>query len=77
MRELNDFRVLYSHDEALLQQIAENDKDEKIPQYTYCFTCQVVRPYRAHHCRQCNICVLKQDHHCPMINSCVGVYNHK
>ena len=31
----------------------------------YCFTCQCIKPDRAHHCSVCGKCVLKYDHHCP------------
>ncbi|PFH50212.1 hypothetical protein AMATHDRAFT_145711 [Amanita thiersii Skay4041] len=43
----------------------------------YCARDSVIKPYRAHHCRNCGTCVLKYDHHCPWIGQCVGARNHK
>ncbi|KXN92539.1 putative palmitoyltransferase ZDHHC20 [Leucoagaricus sp. SymC.cos] len=47
------------------------------PAQRYCYRDQLVRPHRAHHCRNCGTCVLKFDHHCPWIGQCVGARNHK
>ncbi|KDR78257.1 hypothetical protein GALMADRAFT_245344 [Galerina marginata CBS 339.88] len=47
------------------------------PVHRYCTTDEIVKPYRAHHCRVCGTCVLKYDHHCPWIGQCVGARNHK
>ncbi|CAK5271297.1 unnamed protein product [Mycena citricolor] len=48
-----------------------------LPQHRWCGKCQIVKPYRAHHCRVCGTCILKYDHHCPWIGQCVGARNHK
>ncbi|KII83651.1 hypothetical protein PLICRDRAFT_47131 [Plicaturopsis crispa FD-325 SS-3] len=48
-----------------------------LPEYRYCPHCEIVKPYRTHHCRACGTCVLKYDHHCPWIGQCVGARNHK
>eukprot|EP00002_Diphylleia_rotans_P016696 TRINITY_DN3247_c0_g4_i1.p1 TRINITY_DN3247_c0_g4~~TRINITY_DN3247_c0_g4_i1.p1 ORF type:complete len:212 (-),score=22.06 TRINITY_DN3247_c0_g4_i1:476-1111(-) len=47
------------------------------PSRRYCYTCNIYRPERAHHCRFCRRCILKMDHHCPWVCNCVGLYNHK
>ena len=44
---------------------------------TRCKSCDVVRPYDAHHCRSCHCCILEQDHHCPWMNNCIGIFNQK
>jgi hypothetical protein len=36
-----------------------------LPEWRYCKTCEIVKPYRTHHCRACGTCVLRYDHHCP------------
>ncbi|KAL1741379.1 DHHC palmitoyltransferase-domain-containing protein, partial [Schizophyllum fasciatum] len=43
----------------------------------YCTRCNIVKPYRAHHCRACGTCILRYDHHCPWIGQCVGAQNYK
>lgn len=43
----------------------------------YCWRCEIVKTYRAHHCRHCGRCVMKMDHHCPWVGGCVGARNHK
>ncbi|KAF9463502.1 DHHC palmitoyltransferase-domain-containing protein [Collybia nuda] len=48
-----------------------------LPEHRYCSIDGIVKPYRAHHCRNCGTCVLKYDHHCPWIGQCVGARNHK
>ncbi|KIY68821.1 zf-DHHC-domain-containing protein [Cylindrobasidium torrendii FP15055 ss-10] len=48
-----------------------------LPEYRYCSKDEIIKPYRAHHCRICGTCVLKFDHHCPWIGQCVGARNHK
>ncbi|TFK26936.1 zf-DHHC-domain-containing protein [Coprinopsis marcescibilis] len=47
------------------------------PAHRFCEKDEIVKPYRAHHCRTCGTCVLKYDHHCPWIGQCVGARNHK
>lgn len=46
------------------------------PNTRYCERCEIVKPYRAHHCRHCGTCVLGMDHHCPWIGQCCGARNH-
>uniref|UniRef100_A0A5K4FA91 Palmitoyltransferase n=1 Tax=Schistosoma mansoni TaxID=6183 RepID=A0A5K4FA91_SCHMA len=45
------------------------------PDWTYCLTCQTLRPPRAHHCFDCAICVLRRDHHCTILGQCIGHAN--
>lgn len=59
-------------DEELRMKMAMMNVDRKppltpvlLPQYRYCEKDELVKPYRAHHCRLCGTCVLKYDHHCP------------
>jgi palmitoyltransferase len=47
------------------------------PAHRWCSKCEIIKPYRAHHCRACGTCVLKYDHHCPWIGQCCGARNHK
>ncbi|RHY31258.1 hypothetical protein DYB32_003791 [Aphanomyces invadans] len=42
---------------------------------SFCRTCKITRPDRAHHCSICNACVDQMDHHCPWLNNCVGANN--
>ena len=46
------------------------------PYLRYCNKCEIVKPYRTHHCRHCGTCVLNMDHHCPWIGQCAGAHNH-
>ena len=32
-----------------------------LPYYRWCTRCEVIKPYRAHHCRHCGTCVLKME----------------
>ncbi|KAI8908972.1 DHHC palmitoyltransferase-domain-containing protein [Gorgonomyces haynaldii] len=50
--------------------VAERSENE----FSYCRSCEMDRPARAHHCRKCKKCVLKMDHHCLWIDNCVGFY---
>ncbi|KAK0416208.1 hypothetical protein QR680_012345 [Steinernema hermaphroditum] len=54
---------------------SSNDGDVECPRF--CPKCRVVKPDRAHHCRQCERCVMRMDHHCPVLGNCVHFHNHK
>lgn len=43
----------------------------------WCYTCKIVRPWRAKHCSECNRCVGRFDHHCQVVHNCVGEGNHR
>lgn len=42
-----------------------------------CYTCEIFRPPRSHHCSSCGNCVELFDHHCDYINNCIGAKNYK
>jgi hypothetical protein len=46
-------------------------------QVRVCFTCKIIKPDRAYHCKKCAKCILKRDHHCPWLNTCIGHSNQK
>ena len=44
--------------------------------YKICYTCLIVRPLNASHCKTCNCCIVEYDHHCNWISSCIGKNNY-
>ncbi|XP_057307064.1 uncharacterized protein LOC130645186 [Hydractinia symbiolongicarpus] len=49
---------------------------KNIPEHLdYCSTCERVRTYGTHHCRNCNTCIRMLCHHSSFINNCVGLSN--
>ena len=69
----NKEEVEFSRDE-----IVNNIREARLKQMrteTYCFSCNQVRPIRAHHCKMCGRCVERMDHHCVFIGNCVGAKN--
>eukprot|EP01127_Copromyxa_protea_P010531 TRINITY_DN2563_c0_g1_i3.p1 TRINITY_DN2563_c0_g1~~TRINITY_DN2563_c0_g1_i3.p1 ORF type:complete len:266 (-),score=26.69 TRINITY_DN2563_c0_g1_i3:281-1078(-) len=64
------------------EEVPENCvKEEEIGGHTvnlsFCKTCRIWKPPRAHHCRTCDNCVLEFDHHCPWVGNCVGQGNYR
>ena len=47
------------------------------PSPSFCNSCKMMRPARAHHCRICKVCILQYDHHCPWVNNCIGHNNYR
>lgn len=41
-----------------------------------CEKCNIIPPFRSHHCSRCKKCIRKYDHHCGMIGGCIGEDNH-
>jgi palmitoyltransferase len=50
-----------------------DDNGEK----SFCLSCQMPRPLRAHHCAICQRCVVLMDHHCDFTGNCIGHRNYK
>lgn len=42
-----------------------------------CGTCNIIKPFRSHHCSDCENCVERFDHHCPWLGNCVARRNYK
>ena len=63
---------IYRGDEPLIKLVHKGVyKEAKI-----CSTCNIVKPFRSHHCHDCGNCIYKFDHHCPWIGGCVGGRNY-
>lgn len=43
----------------------------------FCYSCQIWRQPRTHHCKVCDNCVDTMDHHCVWLNNCVGRRNYR
>ncbi|EKM75385.1 hypothetical protein AGABI1DRAFT_46537 [Agaricus bisporus var. burnettii JB137-S8] len=71
--------ICFNHDQRNLAVVPRRPVGRPAlhPVYRYCARDGIVKPHRAHHCRNCGTCVLKFDHHCPWIGQCVGARNHK
>ena len=44
---------------------------------TVCLTCQMVKPFRVHHCSDCGNCIHRFDHHCIWLDNCIGRGNQR
>ena len=42
-----------------------------------CETCNIIKPFRSHHCTDCDNCVERFDHHCPWLGNCIAKRNYK
>ncbi|CAI5702697.1 unnamed protein product [Peronospora effusa] len=60
-----------------MQDAMEEGDNKSQPTMTLCRRCNLLKPFRAHHCSFCDRCVLKMDHHCPWVANCVGEGNYK
>ncbi|KAF1329706.1 Palmitoyltransferase, partial [Globisporangium splendens] len=58
-------------------QISANPDAGRNASMTYCRTCRIFRPVRAHHCGVCKKCIDHMDHHCPWVNNCIGRDNYR
>jgi len=70
-----DFLLTNNKDEE--EDIEKGMKEEQhvihyLQKYTFCHSCQVVRPLRAKHCKVKGRCVREFDHFCPFIFNTVG-----
>ena len=52
------------------------DPFKRLPDSTFCYTCEIHRPVGASHCSECNNCVIGFDHHCAVLNNCIGARNY-
>jgi len=51
--------------------------DGDMVRQSYCRTCYIWRPPRAHHCSVCDNCITEFDHHCPWMGNCIGARNYR
>jgi len=69
--------MLRTRDEVPENTVREEEVDGKQVVISFCKTCRIWKPPRAHHCRTCDNCILEFDHHCPWVGNCVGQGNYR
>jgi len=72
-----DFLLTTNNKEEDEEDIEKGMKEEQhvihyLQKYTFCHSCQIVRPLRAKHCKVKGRCVREFDHFCPFIFNTVG-----